>query len=195
MFARKIILILCDLLFFIAPKVHFFHTTTCCFFCVETRRRGSFFLRKKKEKGDAGQKTKKIMGRPFPRGADDGSGEDDMVQNDEERLLSSSRAATTSTMGITSGFKRSGVLTIGCAFLFFALGYVSSPTRGTPILSSSSSSSLIANVPSSSSSSSSSSSHRSVVTSFPHLGSSFPQKNRHRFELLGGKEEQEQEEE
>jgi len=193
LFARKIILILCDLLFFIAPKVHFFHTTTCCFFCVETRRRGSFFLRKKKEKGDAGQKTKKIMGRPFPRGADDGSGEDDMVQNDEERLLSSSRAATTSTMGITSGFKRSGVLTIGCAFLFFALGYVSSPTRGTPILTSSSS--LIANVPSSSSSSSSSSSHRSVVTSFPHLGSSFPQKNRHRFELLGGKEEQEQEEE
>ena len=33
------------------------------------------------------------------------------------------------------------------------------------------------------------------MTSFPHLGSSFPQKNRHRFELLGGKEEQEQEEE
>ena len=139
------------------------------------------------------------MGRPLPpRGADDGSGEDDMVQNVEERLLSSSRAATTSsstTMGITSGFKRSGVLTIGCAFLFFALGYVSSPTRGTPILSSSSSSSpsLIANVPSSSLSSSSS--HRSAMTSFPHLGSSFPQKNRHRFELLGGKEEQEQEEE
>ena len=141
------------------------------------------------------------MGRPLPpRGADGGgSGEDDMVvQNDEERLLSSSRAATTSpstTMVITSGFKRSGVLTIGCALLFFALGYVSSPTRGTPILSSSSSSSspsLIANVPSSSSSSSS---HRSAMTSFPHLGSSFPQKNRHRFELLGGKEEQEQEEE
>merc|ERR1712147_497977 len=103
--------------------------------------------------------------------------EDDNRENDDEeqRLMSSSSMRTSSSW---SSRKRSGVFQFaifGCAFLFFALGYVSSPTR--PILSSQTSSS----------SPSSLNSRRGASFSVPSLGSSSSQKSgRHRFELLGG---------
>lgn len=103
--------------------------------------------------------------------------EDDNRENDDEeqRLMSSSSMRTSSSW---SSRKRSGVFQFaifGCAFLFFALGYVSSPT--TPILSSQTSSS----------SPSSLNSRRGASFSVPSLGSSSSQKSgRHRFELLGG---------
>ena len=136
----------------------------------------------------------------LPRG-DDGSSnrvsaEDDNRENDDEeqRLMSSSsRAAAASRT--SSSRKRSGVFQFaifGCAFLFFALGYVSSPTTTTtPILSSQTSSS------SSSPSPSSLNSRRGASFSFPSLGSSSSQKSgRHRFELLlgGGKKREDEEE-
>ena len=137
----------------------------------------------------------------LPRG-DDGSSnrvsaEDDNRENDDEeqRLMSSSSRAAAAASRTSSSRKRSGVFQFaifGCAFLFFALGYVSSPT--TPILSSQTASS------SSSPSPSSLNSRRGASFSFPSLGSSSSQKSgRHRFELLGGgggkKREDEEEEE
>ena len=111
------------------------------------------------------------------------SAEDDNRESvdEEQRLMSSSsRAAAAAASRTSSSRKRSGVFQFaifGCAFLFFALGYVSSPT--TPILSSQTSSS--------SSSPSSLNSRRGASFSFPSLGSSSSQKSgRHRFELLGG---------
>ncbi len=115
--------------------------------------------------------------------------EDDNRENDDEeqRLMSSSSMRTSSSR------TRSGVFQFaifGCAFLFFVLGYVSSPTT-TPILSSQTSSS-------SSSSPSSLNSRRGASFSFPSLGSSSSQKSgRHRFELLtqggGGKKREDEE--
>ena len=136
----------------------------------------------------------------LPRG-DDGSSnrvsaEDDNRKNDDEeqRLMSSSSRAAAAASRTSSSRKRSGVFQFaifGCAFLFFALGYVSSPTTTTtPILSSQTSSS-------SSPSPSSLNSRRGASFSFPSLGSSSSQKSgRHRFELLlgGGKKREDEEE-
>ena len=136
----------------------------------------------------------------LPRG-DDGSSnrvsaEDDNRENDDEeqRLMSSSSRAAAAASRTSSSRKRSGVFQFaifGCAFLFFALGYVSSPTTTTtPILSSQTSSS-------SSPSPSSLNSRRGASFSFPSLGSSSSQKSgRHRFELLlgGGKKREDEEE-
>ena len=159
----------------------------------------SFSLDRKKEGAPPPPLQKEIMGLlTLPRllcgDDDDGSSsnrgvstlEDDNRENDDEeqRLMSSSsRAAAAAAASRTSSSRmRSGVFQFaifGCAFLFFALGYVSSPT--TPILSSQTSSS------SSSSSPSSLNSRRGASLSFPSLGSSSSQKSgRHRFELLGG---------
>ncbi len=136
----------------------------------------------------------------LPRG-DDGSSnrvsaEDDNRENDDEeqRLMSSSSRAAAAASRTSSSRKRSGVFQFaifGCAFLFFALGYVSSPTTTTtPILSSQTSSS-------SSPSPSPLNSRRGASFSFPSLGSSSSQKSgRHRFELLlgGGKKREDEEE-
>ena len=121
------------------------------------------------------------------------SAEDDNRESvdEEQRLMSSSSRAAAAASRTSSSRTRSGVFQFaifGCAFLFFALGYVSSPT--TPILSSQTSSS----------SPSSLNSRRGASFSFPSLGSSSSQKSgRHRFELLGGgggkKREDEEEEE
>ncbi len=148
------------------------------------------FLRVRQKKRGRAPLKKEIMGLfTLPRllrGDDDDDGssnrgvstlEDDNRENDDEeqRLMSSSSMRTSSSW---SSRKRSGVFQFaifGCAFLFFALGYVSSPTR--PILSSQTSSS----------SPSSLNSRRGASFSVPSLGSSSSQKSgRHRFELLGG---------
>ena len=147
------------------------------------------FLRMRQKKRGRAPLKKEIMGLfTLPRllrgDDDDGSSnrgvstlEDDNRENDDEeqRLMSSSSMRTSSSW---SSRKRSGVFQFaifGCAFLFFALGYVSSPT--TPILSSQTSSS----------SPSSLNSRRGASFSVPSLGSSSSQKSgRHRFELLGG---------